>query len=162
VGEAYWAEEARTSPAQYVFLSKVLKGTGEPATTRAARKGASLPPAFDAWFTKATALEPELRFDRASSLVAALAEVLGAAAPRTSLPEPVAPAASPTKVSGGTTPMNPSGGAPPVSSSGDIVASQARPRSKVGVGVGVGVAVAALAAVVFLGARGKSDTPPTA
>jgi serine/threonine-protein kinase len=75
-GQAYWYDEAQTAAAQYAFLSTVLLGAKEPATARAARRGVTLPAAFDPWFLRATALEAELRFDRASSLVNALAQAL--------------------------------------------------------------------------------------
>jgi serine/threonine-protein kinase len=88
-GEPYWAHEARTATAQYMFLSMVLKGTREPATARAAQRGVMLPAAFDAWFSRATALEAELRFDRAATLVSALAQAL--AAPPSSISVPAAP-----------------------------------------------------------------------
>lgn len=48
--------------------------------------GATLPPMFDAWFSKATALDPKDRFPSATELVAALAQALNAALPRSSLP----------------------------------------------------------------------------
>jgi eukaryotic-like serine/threonine-protein kinase len=84
VGEAYWSEEQRTAPAQYVFLTKVMQGTPELATARAARRGVALPSAFDAWFAKATALDSAYRFDQASAMIAALATALDVRAPRRS------------------------------------------------------------------------------
>jgi len=62
-GEAFWAVEAREG--LYAVLSTVQAGLPETASRRAARRGIALPPAFDAWFSRATALEPERRFDSA-------------------------------------------------------------------------------------------------
>lgn len=77
-GEPYWAEEANLHEAIFPFLSTVLGGVVESPSQRAQRRrGAALPPAFDAWFRKATAPRAEHRFDRASTAVAALATVLG-------------------------------------------------------------------------------------
>jgi serine/threonine protein kinase len=102
VGEPYWSEEARTAPAQYVFLTKVLQGAPEPASARAACRGVTLPVAFDAWFAKTTALEPAFRFDRASIMIAELAGALGVAASRVSPHERGGvPHASPPAVSAG-------------------------------------------------------------
>ncbi|WP_437912555.1 protein kinase [Sorangium sp. So ce302] len=77
-GEPYWAEEANLHEAIFPFLSTVLGGVVESPSHRAQRRrGAALPPAFDAWFRKATAPRAEHRFDRASTAAAALATVLG-------------------------------------------------------------------------------------
>jgi serine/threonine-protein kinase len=104
-GEAYWDHEARTATAQYVFLSTVLSGAKEPPTARAIRRGVVLPATFDPWFMRATALEAELRFDRASSLVNALAQALDVARPAPSSGpaegRPSAPAPSSAPATGG-------------------------------------------------------------
>jgi eukaryotic-like serine/threonine-protein kinase len=85
-GEAYWTEEANLHGALFPFLAAVLGGVIEPSRDRARRRrGASLPPAFDAWFQKATAPHPQERFDRATTAVAALAMVLGVPVPRGSM-----------------------------------------------------------------------------
>ncbi|UQA62062.1 serine/threonine protein kinase [Polyangium aurulentum] len=76
VGEPYWLEESRKL-VLYTLLLRICEGAKEPASVRAQRYGATLPPAFDAWFQKATALTPARRFDRASEQVLTLAEVLG-------------------------------------------------------------------------------------
>lgn len=81
-GEAYWSTEARAAPALYAFFTTVMKGAPEPASLRAARINVALPASFDVWFAQATALEPGDRFDRASTMIAALAEVLGVTAAR--------------------------------------------------------------------------------
>jgi serine/threonine-protein kinase len=87
-GAAYWADEQKTSPAIFTFLGKVMAGPPEAATARAARRGTALPPAFDAWFVRATARFARDRFESASMLIRELAGVLGAPAPRgASLPE---------------------------------------------------------------------------
>ncbi|MGK3965083.1 protein kinase [Sorangium sp. So ce118] len=78
VGEPYWAEEASLHEAIFPFLSTVLGGVVESPRDRAQRRrGVSMSTAFDAWFRKATAPRPEDRFDRATTAVAALADVLG-------------------------------------------------------------------------------------
>lgn len=59
------------------LILRISEGLPEPASARAARLGVSLPQAFDGFFAKATALEPGYRYQRASELVAALAEALG-------------------------------------------------------------------------------------
>jgi eukaryotic-like serine/threonine-protein kinase len=105
-GEAYWSTEARAVPALYAFFTRVLKGAPGPATLRAARMNVALPASFDIWFAQATALEPRDRFDRASTMIETLAEVLGVTA---SLPplfrghpsSPTLPAAPVTQVSAG-------------------------------------------------------------
>lgn len=84
VGEEYWADEYHNLPI-FAFLTMVIAGANEPPSTRAARRGITLPIAFDAWFTRATASSPADRFDRASTQITELATALGIAAPRTSL-----------------------------------------------------------------------------
>jgi serine/threonine protein kinase len=77
VGEPYWLEESRKLESLYTLLLRICEGAKEPASARARRYGASLPPAFDPWFQKATSVLVRNRFDRASELVLTLAEVLG-------------------------------------------------------------------------------------
>jgi serine/threonine protein kinase len=77
VGEPYWLEESRKLESLYTLLLRICEGAKEPASARARRYGASLPPAFDAWFQRATSVIVRNRFDRASELVLTLAEVLG-------------------------------------------------------------------------------------
>jgi serine/threonine protein kinase len=84
-GAAYWADERKATPALYAFLWRVLEGASEPATARALRRAVALPPAFDAWFARATAPEAAERFETASALVEELAAVLGLPAPRSSV-----------------------------------------------------------------------------
>ncbi|MDI3290376.1 serine/threonine-protein kinase [Polyangium sp. 15x6] len=79
VGKAYWFEESRGGANVFAFAAQAALGPREPATARAARLGARLPPAFDTWFARATAKTPSERFPSATSAVKALAEVLGLA-----------------------------------------------------------------------------------
>ncbi|AUX43052.1 uncharacterized protein SOCE26_044920 [Sorangium cellulosum] len=89
VGSAYWLTEARVSPSIFALLQRMTGGLPEPPSARAARRrGVKLPPAFDAWFQQATALDPKDRFERATTAVSLLAEALGAVAPSTPPPAP--------------------------------------------------------------------------
>lgn len=73
-GAPYWSEEAERGGR--VLYDQVLEGAPEPATRRAERRGVTLPPAFDAWFDRATAVEPEDRFENAEDCAGALARAL--------------------------------------------------------------------------------------
>jgi serine/threonine protein kinase len=86
VGSPYWHEERERYPAPVAFAMAVAKGPREPASARAARCGAALPPAFDAWFEHAAAPDPGARFRSATEAVAALAEVLGVPGPELAAP----------------------------------------------------------------------------
>ena len=81
VGRPYWSSESQRSGGVYSLLVKVAEGAVEPATTRAKRAGASLPPPIDAWFSRATARLPAERFASASELVEKLASALGVPVP---------------------------------------------------------------------------------
>src|SRR4029079_7972862 len=63
-GATYWSDEARAG--LLPLFAKVLAGAREPATARAGRHGVTLPEAFDAWFAKATAVDPAQRFPSAA------------------------------------------------------------------------------------------------
>lgn len=76
VGSHYWREEQRTMDV-LPFLMRSSQGSPEPATVRALRAGVCLPPAFDGWFAKATAVEPLARYRTASETIAALGFALG-------------------------------------------------------------------------------------
>ena len=76
-GHGYWDEEQTAGEDMIAFALVAVEGPREPATARAARLGATLPPAFDAWFARATAPDQRDRFRRASTAVRRLAEVLG-------------------------------------------------------------------------------------
>jgi serine/threonine protein kinase len=79
VGRAYWAEEARANV--FALASVAVQGPRDPASLRAAKHGVSLPPLFDAWFARITAVRPEARFPTATEAVRALADALGLAPP---------------------------------------------------------------------------------
>jgi eukaryotic-like serine/threonine-protein kinase len=93
VGTPYWATEKRAHDNVYPLLMAITAGASEPASARAARAGVTLPGAFDDWFAKATALEPEARHASASALVNDLAIALGLDAEVIDAP-PVEPVAS--------------------------------------------------------------------
>jgi serine/threonine-protein kinase len=77
VGEAYWAEEASTAGDVIAFAMLVVHGHPEPPVRRAARRGVTLPPGFDAWFAKGAASDPAERFPTASEAIRALRGVGG-------------------------------------------------------------------------------------
>jgi len=81
VGEPYWLQDALVFETVYPLLLRIMQGATEPASERAARKGVELPPAFDAWFARATAITPDERFKSASESIVALAEALSVARP---------------------------------------------------------------------------------
>ncbi len=86
VGEPYWHETFVEHGSPYLLISEVLKGTLEPPSARALRRaGILLPPAFDQWFMRATAVSPDDRFPKALVAVAGLADALGVILP---LPPP--------------------------------------------------------------------------
>jgi serine/threonine protein kinase len=88
-GEPYWQETFLLHGSPYLLVSEILKGTPEPASERMARRGGPLlPAAFDAWFTRATAPQPDARFPRAIDAVLALADVLEAGPP-SAWPQPL-------------------------------------------------------------------------
>lgn len=82
VGTAYWSEEATRDTGGATFAERATRGPCEPATTRAARRGVVLPPAFDLWFSRATAVSPADRFRTASEAVEALAPALSVTLPQ--------------------------------------------------------------------------------
>jgi serine/threonine-protein kinase len=76
-GTPYFQDEARENAGNVLaVLLAAGKGATEPATARARRRGVELPPAFDAWFAKATNVSPAMRFATGQELIAALREVL--------------------------------------------------------------------------------------
>lgn len=77
VGEAYWAEEKKDDDNVFAFALSAAYGPVALASERAARKGVNLPPGFDAWFARATAVDPTRRFAAATAAVRALGDVLG-------------------------------------------------------------------------------------
>jgi serine/threonine-protein kinase len=81
-GEAYWREESKATEAGFLLQQKIVAGAAEAATTRARRRtGATLPPAFDAWFQKATAAQAGDRFEQATIMITALADAMGVTRP---------------------------------------------------------------------------------
>ena len=80
VGEPYWAVEAAQA-GLYTLLIRMTEGVPEPASERAQRYGAELPPPFDAWFERGTDRLAARRFTTASEQINALAEALGEPVP---------------------------------------------------------------------------------
>ncbi len=114
VGEPYLAQEAAEDFGLGLLL-KIVSGFDEPPVARALRRrGVGLPPGFDAWFQKATALKPEERFDRASAAVDALAAALSvspvASAPGTAIAPAPSSRSAGTVSSSAATPMTSGGG----------------------------------------------------
>jgi serine/threonine-protein kinase len=81
VGEPYWASAMEEAGNVFAFSRMVINGPEESASVRAATQDVTLPPAFDEWFAKATAVDPSHRFSRATLAVSALADVFGIALP---------------------------------------------------------------------------------
>jgi serine/threonine protein kinase len=79
VGEAYWADEKQANDDLVAFALSAAYGPVEPACARAMRKGVVLPAGFDAWFARATAVDPSQRFPAATAAVRALGDALGIA-----------------------------------------------------------------------------------
>jgi eukaryotic-like serine/threonine-protein kinase len=116
VGAPYWLEASQSSGGVYSLLLKVTAGVVEAPSARARRAGVTLPPAFDAWFARATARRASERFESASVLVEALGQVFGVQVPRSTTVSPRA-AEAPRGV-----------GAPPrprIESSGDSIGALA-------------------------------------
>lgn len=97
VGKPYWARERKSAQGLYPYLMLVARGAQVPASERAKELGVSLPPTFDAWFARATALNPNDRFDGSAALVKALADAFEVKAPTTA-PPPVSRAVLPSIV----------------------------------------------------------------
>jgi serine/threonine-protein kinase len=95
-GEAYWADDRKESDNFLTFAMLVASGPKEPATARAARRGVSLPPAFDAWFARATAGRLAQRFPSATAATAALSEAFGLPRPAKAAASLAPPSISPT------------------------------------------------------------------
>ena len=80
VGTPYWQDET-TSGNVFAIALVAARGTEEPATLRAARRGVALPAGFDAWFATVTAMDPGQRYVSATTAVRALAQVMGLGQP---------------------------------------------------------------------------------
>lgn len=76
VGSPYWQDERKGEADPIAFALLAVRGPQEKPSLRAARHGITLPPRFDGWFAKMTAIEPARRFVRAPSAIAALALAL--------------------------------------------------------------------------------------
>lgn len=76
-GVSYWADDHGAAATIYAFAIHVVQGIPEAPTIRARRRGVQLPPAFDTWFARATARNPEQRFQSALTAAAELADALG-------------------------------------------------------------------------------------
>ncbi len=111
VGRAYWSREMQAAGDVLALVLAVAQGPQEPATQRAAARGITLPPGFDAWFAKVTAPNPADRFQRASEAISALADLLTTPDATTAeIPSlPVVPATTPRQI----TPLEPPAPAPP-------------------------------------------------
>ncbi|HVK68687.1 MAG TPA: protein kinase [Polyangium sp.] len=88
VGKPYWARERKSAQGLYPYLMLVARGAQVPASERAKELGVSLPPAFDGWFSRATALDTSTRFDGSVTMVAALADAFEVKPPAASAPPP--------------------------------------------------------------------------
>ena len=76
-GVTYWADDNHAATTIYAFAMHVVKGPPELSTVRAYRRGVRLPPAFDIWFARATARDPQRRFPSAITAANELADALG-------------------------------------------------------------------------------------
>jgi len=88
VGKSYWETEAEEGHSLFALLATVSRGPTAPACARAAASGVHLPPAFDAWFARATAPVPEDRFQSATEAVRELVCALGLPSLRSSIAPP--------------------------------------------------------------------------
>ncbi|WP_438007087.1 protein kinase [Sorangium sp. So ce321] len=79
-GIPYWGPEASSAEDVIAFALIASRGPEEPPVQRARAQGAALPPGFDAWFARATAMDPAARFQTATEAVRALGAVLDAGA----------------------------------------------------------------------------------
>ncbi|MDI1447552.1 protein kinase [Polyangium sp. 6x1] len=98
VGKPYWARERKSAQGLYPYLMLVARGAQVPASERAKELGVSLPAAFDAWFSRATALDTSTRFNGSVEMVAALAETFEVKPPATVAPPPGSRAVLPSIV----------------------------------------------------------------
>jgi serine/threonine-protein kinase len=91
-GRSYWSAEAKAGGV-FALAAVAALGPREPASVRAALRGVTLPPGFDAWFAKITAPDPAQRFDSAIEAVRALG--FGPSFARAASGPPSAPGAAP-------------------------------------------------------------------
>ncbi len=81
VGNAYFHPESEECESIVLLLSRIAAGAPEPASVRAERLGVQLGTQIDAWFAKATHLDPEQRFANALEQVHELGIALEGATP---------------------------------------------------------------------------------
>jgi serine/threonine-protein kinase len=175
VGEAYWQNEARGSGNVIAFALAVQQGPIEPAVHRAASRGVMLPPSFEPWFRRVTALNPADRYPTASEAIRVLAEVLGIAPGAASVPlssglsgshtpvgAPLPPAAWPTPGSGAQPALPVAAGVG--SSTGAAVAPAAAPAPRKSPALAIGIVLGAVVLGVggVLGVRAVAMGPRAA
>ncbi len=167
VGRAYWSLEAQAAQDVLALVLVAVGGPQEPATQRAATYGVTLPPTFDAWFSRVTAPEPTHRFKSATEAVQGLAEALGApgtgtgepapgeSAPPPRLVTPEVPATPPptSTTEGPTLRYVPGREAPTTATSAAVTIAQTKPRWQRTPSVIAAVSLAALAGLGLLGLR---------
>ena len=85
VGKPYWLAESKAAGSPIAFALNAVKGPQESPVERAEKRGVQLPPAFDTWFFRATAIKPADRFPSAMTAISELAEVLGVPLPHDSM-----------------------------------------------------------------------------
>ncbi|MEM9693061.1 MAG: protein kinase [Myxococcota bacterium] len=166
VGEAFWAEEDARSDSVYMLLMSLVRGPEEAASVRARRRrGVELPAGFDAWFARATAVEPGDRFPSAGAMVAALGQTLGSAvpAPRRATPSPGAAAPGPRHQTVAQGPATAAGslaaGAYTHPGMDEADAGSARPSLAAKLGVGATVVALVVGSAFFL-TRDRADEEP--
>jgi eukaryotic-like serine/threonine-protein kinase len=76
VGRPYFFPEGEAADNVLSLLFHIAKGASDPATVRAAQLGVALPPRFDAWFRRASHLDPRERFASAGEMIEALRDAL--------------------------------------------------------------------------------------
>ncbi len=165
VGQAYWEEEAREAEGVWPLVVKVMAGAVEAASARAARAGKDVPPGFDAWFEKATSLEPHQRFETAGEMISELGVALGVEEGRVSvvaLPPVLRTGPASVVVARGKAHVDPADlTLSATAASGDFPKSEssaAPARSPVKLVALVGLGLAAVVALVFA-LRGSSPPP---
>jgi serine/threonine-protein kinase len=134
-GSAYWSDEHARSGVGGLRRA-IGRGLPEPASARAAARGVSLPPAFDAWFAAATALDADERPASPIELVSGLSHAL-----REAVPQPLRVTAVPCRT-------------------GPSPRSQARARLSIVVTCALGFVMASVVAVSLLRARGAPSAGP--
>lgn len=155
VGTAYWTSDMRSMTNSLAFAVVAMHGPQEPACARAAGEGVTLPPAFDAWFARMTAREPEKRFPTAVSAIDSLAEVFGLA-PMSARPSLVLPVSPPTGRGRREPTSEPAGARSSTGVVTPVVTPSPRSRKTLAIAaLAVAGGAAALLAVVMLGGGGR-------